>query len=190
MSCLPEGAAAAVDDAAPVLPPLTLPADLAAQGLSLRDQGEGDADFVRDLYVSHRWEEMQAAPWTDGERLAFLQDQARLQAAHYALHYHDADFMIVEKDGRPIGRLYLFRRNVRDLRIVEIGLMPDWRGHGLGGALLGWVQGLAREEGYAQCTIHVEGNNRARRLYQRLGFQDVEPVGPYFLMAWLAAPAA
>ncbi|ASG25350.1 ribosomal protein S18 acetylase RimI-like enzyme [Nitrospirillum viridazoti] len=165
-------------------PALVLSPDLAARGLSLRAKQAGDTDFVRDLYISHRWEEMQAAPWSDEERLAFLRDQARLQAAHYDVNYHDADFLILEMAGRPIGRLYLFRRNLKDLRIVEIGLIPDWRGRGLGGALLRWVQDVARGEGYALCSIHVEQNNPARRLYHRLGFRDVEPVGPYMLMHW------
>lgn len=163
---------------------LMLPADLAARGLSLRTKAAKDADFVRDLYISHRWEEMQAAPWSDEERLAFLREQARLQAAHYDVNYHDADFLIIEMAGRPIGRLYLFRHNRADLRIVEIGLMPDWRGQGLGGALLRWVQDMARDGGYTLCSIHVEQNNPARRLYQRLGFTDMEAVGPYILMHW------
>ncbi|TWB20396.1 ribosomal protein S18 acetylase RimI-like enzyme [Nitrospirillum amazonense] len=173
-----------MDNAVAELPALVLPEPLAAQGLSLRTKWEEDTDFVRDLYISHRWEEMRAAPWSDEERLAFLRDQARLQAAHYDMHYHDADFLIVEMAGLPIGRLYLFRHNRSDLRIVEIGLMPDWRGRGLGGALLRWVQDVAREGGYALCSIHVEQSNPALRLYRRLGFIDIEPVGPYILLHW------
>lgn len=169
---------------------LMLPAALVEQGVSLRAKTAEDADFVRDLYISHRWEEMQAAPWSDEERLAFLRDQARLQATHYDVNYHDADFLIIEAAGRPIGRLYLFRHNRADLRIVEIGLVPDWRGRGLGGALLRWVQDMAREGGYALCSIHVEQTNSARRLYHRLGFTDVEPVGPYILLHWNVAEPA
>ncbi|MDE1149912.1 MAG: GNAT family N-acetyltransferase [Azospirillaceae bacterium] len=173
-----------MDSAVAEPPALTLPPDLVALGLSLRPKRAEDTDFVRDLYVSHRWEEMQAAPWSDEERLAFLRDQARLQAAHYDTNYFDSDFLILEMAGRPIGRLYLFRRNLADLRIVEIGLVPEWRGRGLGGALLSWVRDLVRAGGYALCSIHVEQSNPARRLYQRLGFTDVEEVGPYMLMHW------
>ncbi len=35
--------------------------------------------------------------------------------------------------------------------------------------------------------IHVERNNPAMRLYERLGFQKVEDQGVYWLMEWLPA---
>jgi ribosomal protein S18 acetylase RimI-like enzyme len=167
-------------------PAAFLPASLAEAGISLRPQTETDLEFVRDLYVSHRWEELQAVPnWTDEQRLAFLRDQARLQWWHYAENYYDAQFLIVEKNGERIGRLYLFHHNRKDLRIVEIGLLPAWRGRGFGTALLTRVQEYARSVGKT-CSIHVEANNPARRLYRRLGFAETKTEGPYFLMEWRA----
>lgn len=161
-----------------------LPAALREAGLCLRPQMHTDEAFVRDLYVSHRWEELQAVPgWTDEARLAFLRDQARLQSRHYAEFYYDAQFLIVEKDGERIGRLYLFHNNRDDLRIVEIGFMPAWRGHGFGTALLQRIQTFAGSVGKS-CSIHVEMNNPARRLYGRLGFVEGKPEGPYILMEW------
>ena len=178
------------DDAPPTgepEPAAFLPALLGEAGVSLRPQTEADLEFVRDLYVSHRWEELQAVPnWTDEQRLAFLRDQARLQWRHYAEFYYDAQFLIVEKNGERIGRLYLFHHNKTDLHIVEIGLLPVWRGCGFGTALLTRVQEYARSVG-KNCTIHVEANNPARRLYRRLGFTETKAEGPYFLMNWRSA---
>ncbi len=37
-------------------------------------------------------------------------------------------------------------------------------------------------------SIHVEHDNPARRLYDRLGFQHVDTNGVYHLMEWRPAP--
>lgn len=142
--------------------------------------------FLSRLYVSLRWEEVQRVPqWDDAFRLAFLQDQYRLQHHHYTTHYTRSDFLIIEQDGQPVGRLLLDRGHARDLRVVDIALLPDARGHGIGSAFLTAVQDEARSEGKT-VSIHVEQENPAKRLYARLGFRDVSQTGPYWLMEWIA----
>lgn len=170
-------------------PEALLPGDLFADGISLRSQTQEDAIFMRDLYVSYRWAEMQAiSGWTDETRLAFLRDQARLQWRHYADAYKGSQFLIVEKDATPIGRIYVFHHHGAGVLIVDIGFMPEWRGHGYGTALLRSVQAFAASVG-EKCSIHVERHNPARRLYRRLGFVEVSCAEPYFLMEWRAAPS-
>ena len=53
-------------DAAPdALHRLAMPATLAQQGFVLRPESEADVPFLRQLYVSTRWEELAAvAEWT------------------------------------------------------------------------------------------------------------------------------
>ena len=79
---------------------------------------------------------------------------------------------MVERDGRPIGRLY---RDLRkdEIRVVDIALLTGERGRGVGGRLMRDVLAEARERGLA-VRIHVERTNPARRLYDRLGFRIVE----------------
>ena len=66
---------------------------------------------------------------------------------------------------------------------MDIALLPEHRNRGLGGAL---VRELLDEAAAAGClvSLHVEENNPARRLYQRLGFRDVADVSFYKLMHW------
>ena len=80
--------------------------------------------------MSSRW-----SPWTDAQKAAFIAMQFEAQSAHYATHYGDADFLVIERGGTPIGRLYLFRGE-RDIRIVDFALIPEARGVGLGTHLL------------------------------------------------------
>lgn len=168
----------------PVRRPFAVPAPLAGVGVALRRQTEGDVPFLRRLYVSLRWQEMQqVADWDDRMRLAFLEDQFAKQFRHYATYYTRSDFMIVEQGGEPVGRLLLDRGHPSDLRVVDIALLPEARGHGLGTAFLRGVQDEARAEG-KKVSIHVEQENPAKRLYARLGFRDVSQTGPYWLMEW------
>ncbi len=59
--------------------------------------------------------------------------------------------------------------------------MPEFRGRGIGTALVTELFAEADASGRS-VSIHVESNNPARRLYERLGFQDVGEHGVYKLM--------
>lgn len=155
-----------------------LPATLATD---LRQQVGADGDFLRALYTARRWDEVSAAPgWNDVQRLAFLHSQAELQQQHYARHYPQADFFILEQQGQPVGRLCLLLES-DEARIIDIALLPGWQGQGLGSALLLAVLALTDARGQA-CGLSVDLINPAQRLYARLGFTSVGQQGLYLQM--------
>ncbi|MEX2586396.1 MAG: GNAT family N-acetyltransferase [Actinomycetota bacterium] len=58
---------------------------------------------------------------------------------------------------------------------IAIALRPDVRGQGLGSKLLESLIQIARKQGHRQISLAVEHTNpRARRLYERLGFVEVD----------------
>lgn len=144
---------------------------------------------MRDVYVAGRWAEMAVTGWPRDVVLAFLHDQFRLQTAHYDKHYADAERLVIECDGKPVGKLILLDTGA-EIRIVDIGFLPAYRGRGLGGALVTWAQDIARGQGRAEVSLHVEPNNPAKRLYDRLGFKVIELRGAYELMEWRTDHAA
>ena len=83
-----------------------------------------------------------------------------------------------------MGRLYVARWE-KEIRIVDITVLPEFRGSGIGTELLRDLQDEARTAGKS-LTIHVERFNRALELYQRLGFKQVEDKGVYLLLEWSA----
>ena len=89
---------------------------------------------------------------------------------------------MVEVGGRPVGRLYVDRAP-GELRIIDISLVPELRGRGIGGALIAALQREAADVG-AVVRLHVELHNRAARLYERLGFVPVGEPGVYRRMEW------
>jgi ribosomal protein S18 acetylase RimI-like enzyme len=141
-----------------------------------------DVPFLRYLYGTTREEEMQRAPWTDQERASFLDMQFHAQKSHYEEFYPDCEFLVIEQDGKSIGRLYV-DRGPKDIEIVDIALLPECRGRGTGKMLLEEILAEGKVSG-RDVTIYVESFNPARHLYDRLGFRHVDTNGVYHHMRW------
>ena len=148
----------------------------------LRPITPGDDSFLAGLYASTRAEELSVTAWSDEEKAVFCRRQFDAQSAHYVENYPGASLQVIERAGEPIGRLYVARWK-REIRIMDIALLPAWRGTGIGTHLLRELQDEAGAAGKT-LSIHVERFNPALRLYQRLGFQQVEDKGVYLLMSW------
>ncbi|MCB1057052.1 MAG: GNAT family N-acetyltransferase [Acidobacteria bacterium] len=143
---------------------------------------DDDLPFLSRLYASTREEELAPLPWSDEQKRVFLEQQFNAQHVFYQQQFPDAVFDVLLVGGEPAGRLYLVRWT-REIRIVDIALLPEFRGRGLGGGLLEGILDEGRREG-KKVSIHVERNNPAMHLYRRLGFVDVEDKGVYLLMEW------
>lgn len=57
-----------------------------------------------------------------------------------------------------------------ELYLSEVHVDPELRGHGIGGALLDWVDEAAAEAGASTIWLITGSANPARRLYQRHGY--------------------
>jgi ribosomal protein S18 acetylase RimI-like enzyme len=148
--------------------------------VELRPATESDLPLLRRVFASTRAEELAPVPWTDEQKRAFLAHQFAAQSADYSRNYPDASFDVVMVDGEPAGRL-IVDRGERELHIVDIALLPEHRGRGIGTRLLRpLLDGADREN--LTVAIYVESSNRALSLYRRLGFAAVEESGVYFRM--------
>lgn len=180
----------AVRAPSPPFPPgrddrLATPAILQARGIALRPARDDDLPWLRMLYATTRADELARMPWADADKRAFLDSQFALQHLHYLHHYGQADFLIVERGGTPLGRYYLHRGEPDDL-IVDVSIDPAVRGQGIAGALIVQTQRNAGAHGRG-VQLHVQTDNpRALRLYQRYGFAVAEELGGYRRMRWPA----
>ena len=162
-------------------PPLDAAAGL---GIAYREATDGDRGFLFDVYASTRAEEVGAVGWPAELQDAFLRQQFEAQHHHYRTYYPEAEWLVIERGGEPVGRLY-FEEWPSQFRIIDIALLPASRGGGIGRAILEDMLAMAAGRGKA-ASIHVEKNNRAMALYRRLGFATVEDKGVYALMEWRA----
>jgi GNAT superfamily N-acetyltransferase len=151
--------------------------------LTLRSITADDLPFLNQVYAGTRTEELAHTNWTDEQKATFLQQQFAAQHQYYQANYPAARFQIIEWQGAPIGRLYVDRW-ADQIRIMEIALLPDQRGHGIGTQLLETIQSEGRQAGLP-VTIHVERFNPALRWYERLGFRVAEDKGVYYFLKWI-----
>jgi ribosomal protein S18 acetylase RimI-like enzyme len=150
--------------------------------VALRPVTDADRDLLVSVYGSTREEELSQVEWAEGQREAFVRMQFDAQDREYRRHNPDGSFDVIEVEGRPAGRLYVDRRP-GDLRIVDIALLPEARGQGVGAGLIAGLQRAAAGEGRI-VSIHVEAHNPAARLYERLGFVVAADLGVYRRMEW------
>jgi ribosomal protein S18 acetylase RimI-like enzyme len=73
--------------------------------------------------------------------------------------------------------------------MIDIALLPQWRGRGTGTALIEAALAEAAAAGQA-VSIMVEKFNPALRLYKRLGFYETSDEGVHLAMEWRPEPDA
>lgn len=156
--------------------------------VTLRPMKDADIDFVRKVYASTRMDELLQTGWSQRQIDDFLLMQFEAQHQFYTEQFTKASFGIVECDGKNAGRLYLDYRD-DEIRIIDIALLPEFRGKGLGTRLLNDVI-LDAQEKQLSVRIHVEKNNPALTLYQRLGFKKIGDKGVYWLMEKITSKQA
>jgi ribosomal protein S18 acetylase RimI-like enzyme len=162
-----------------VPPPLNAAAPL---GIAYRPAADQDLGVLALVYASTRIEEVAQSGWPLETQRQFLAHQFDAQHRHYRQHYPAAEWLVIERDGAAIGRLYI-EEWANQIRLIDIALLPDHRGGGAGGAILSDLMEMAAAA-EKPLTIHVEKNNPAMRLYRRLGFTPIDEHGIYDLMEW------
>jgi ribosomal protein S18 acetylase RimI-like enzyme len=135
---------------------------------TLRPAGIEDQDFLFKLYASTRLHEIAAFGWPAAQQEAFLRMQCMAQQRGYESNYPQAEHNVVELDGSPIGRLMIYREK-DSVRLVDISLLAEHRGQGIGGELIGALIEQCTRDG-ATLRLQVLQTNPARQLYERLGF--------------------
>lgn len=155
-------------------------------GLAFRPIAADDLPLLFAVYAHTRLVELSVVPWSDEQKLAFLQQQFHAQHTYYQQVFPEASFQVILLEDQPIGRLYV-NRTPDELRIVDIALLPPFRGRGIGGQILRSLMSEATDARQV-IRIHVERENPAQRLYQRLGFQMIEDLGIYYLLEWTPPP--
>ncbi|WP_255988620.1 GNAT family N-acetyltransferase [Chitinolyticbacter albus] len=127
-----------------------------------------DQTFLFTLYASTRSDEMAVTGWSAQQQTEFIAQQFHAQHQHYQEHYREAEFAVLRHHHEPIGRQYVFR-GPSTYNLMDLSLLPAWRGRGIGSLLL---SRLIREADCAGKAIrlYVEQDNPARRLYERFGF--------------------
>jgi ribosomal protein S18 acetylase RimI-like enzyme len=151
-----------------------------------RAPGDGDAALLARLYASTRTDLHSAT--ADPAFVATLTGmQQRLQAADYRRRFPSANYLLIEREGVTCGRIVL-DAGPAALRLVDIALLPEARGQGLGRHIVGALQRCAAGAGLPLTLSVHHANPGARRLYAALGFRCTASDNVSEQMVWNNGP--
>ncbi len=154
--------------------------------ISRRPEEAGDEPFLRRLIVTTIGQELGAEFWPEPMRnhLLGIQYSARRQAMREG--YPAGDSLIVLVDGAEAGWLFVAKLD-DEVRLVEIMLLEEHRGKGVGAAL---IRELIANAGDRPVRLSVNVmNTGAARLYERLGFRRTGGDELHHFMEYSAAAA-
>lgn len=153
-----------------------------AEGIALRDAGPEDAAFLARLYAETRRQEVSAWGWPPQQQEWFLQMQFDAQRRSYQASFPEAQDRIILCGDKPIGHVLTSDEN-GSIRLIDIALVEEERGQGIGTSLL---RSLMQECLKNDRALHLQvaQGNPAMRLYQRLGFESAGGDAVYLRMEW------
>jgi len=152
--------------------------------IQLRSICESDLPFIYELYASTREEELKQTGWDESEKSTFLKMQFHLQHCYYQQIHAGEQFSVIVLDDITIGRFYAARW-VREIRIIDIVVLPQYRRQGIGRQVLQGILNEARSNDKI-VSLHVETKNPALSFYRQLGFQVVAVKDFYRRLEWSA----
>ena len=93
------------------------------------------------------------------------------------------ELLAAEVDGQVVGTvsINLTETMPRAMHLFALEVATESRGRGIGQAIVNYVLEDARRRGRERVYLEVRADNRARRLYHRMGFRRV---GRAFVNAW------
>ena len=149
---------------------------------TLRDAQPGDRAFLLALYTSTRADEFAQLCWTPDMERGFMLMQYEAQRRDYERRYPGAHCQVIELRRCPIGRLWV-AQDARSLTLLDISVIEDLRGQGIGSACLRRLQQRAAAA-RLDVELQVVVGSRAQHFYERLGFRNVGDPGVRQAMAW------
>jgi ribosomal protein S18 acetylase RimI-like enzyme len=148
--------------------------------IELRPEEKKDDVFIEALYRSTREAELNFTDWTEEQKKTFVMMQSMAQLAEYKIKYPGAAFRVIIYKKKDVGRFYTWE-NENEVRLIDITLVPQFRGKGIGSFLLHeLIKKSAKDQ--KKITLHVDPVNPALQLYLRSGFVHIKNNGRYYYM--------
>ena len=105
------------------------------------------------------------------------QPELRIYTENFGECEHDR-CLFAESDGKIIGAVWV--RIMNDYGHVDdntpsfaISLYKEYRGHGIGTALMKAMLDILRKDGYKQASLAVQKKNYAVKMYKSVGFETI-----------------
>lgn len=140
--------------------------------ITVRDGGPADRDFV--IGTARRFAAFGPPPWRTP--LEVVGGEVRCLDDFFDGRLEGPALVIAEENGAPLGFGFFepavdYFTGVPDGHVGMVAVTEAAEGRGAGAALMRAAEDWARRRGYPRLHLNVfEGNARARRFYERLGY--------------------
>lgn len=153
--------------------------------ITTRTAAAADEEFLFRLFALQKAGEFAPLGWPAQQLQPLLEMQYRARQLSYAESFPEAvNTILCLADGTPVGR-HLTARQKDFYRVVDIAVLPEYRGRGIGTWALNQMKQAAALESVPM-RLSVTRTNPALRLYERLGFIRVSADDLSFEMEWHA----
>jgi ribosomal protein S18 acetylase RimI-like enzyme len=125
---------------------------------------------LRTLILETLTEQLAVWSWPEHIRTPLLETQYQVQRQGFR-HCGDTSTIVLDGDV-PVG-WYVTAESTDAIRLVNIMVLAQHRGQGIGSAILSMLMAAADTTGKPLQLSVVAQNERALRLYERLGFQRI-----------------
>lgn len=132
------------------------------------------SDEAAILELAERMANFEVPRWRSAEEITDADGRSMVNAL--GLGHPDSEVFVAERDGESVGCLHMvvardfFGRRHAHISVIAVSAAAE--GTGTGRALMEYAERWARERRLPIITLNVfAGNTRARRLYERSGFE-------------------
>ncbi len=143
-----------------------------------------DADLLLAIFASTRESDLRllrlSGALSGSGSDAFLRMQFDAQSRHYGASYPNACDLIITVSDRPAGRI-LVDESATEILIIDLALLPEYRGIGVGAKL---VRRMFESADANQLAIrcYVGTQSDARAFWDHLGFEELGSTGAHLMM--------
>ncbi len=144
---------------------------------------EGEDSLLKDFL----YEAIFVPPGTPAPHKSIInQPELQVYITDFGMKKDDIG-LIAEIDNKPIGAVWVRIMNDyghidNDTPSFAISLYKDYRGLGIGTALMKEMLRILKDRGYKQASLAVQKANYAVRMYQKTGFEIVDENEEEYIM--------
>jgi GNAT superfamily N-acetyltransferase len=151
--------------------------------------GEGDEEFLFRLFAAAKADEFQTGGWAPGAAESLFRMQFTAQQRVYRELFASGENRIVMCGGKPVGHIWI-SRTPEEIRVVDMALLPEVRGFGIGSALVQSLVGEASVTGRVVRSQVRIGNEPSLRMGLSQGFKVVGQDATHLQLEWRAEPGS
>jgi ribosomal protein S18 acetylase RimI-like enzyme len=139
----------------------------------LRLESTQDEPFLHRLILETIGAELGALEWPEPMRTHLLGVQYTARRQSHRANFPEAASQVIEVDGKAAGWAVVITMP-HEVRLVEIMVLAEFRGRGIGTAVIRRILASAAEAGKpVRLNVNVT-NQKAIALYERLGFGRID----------------